>query len=534
MSVAPPAPAPPPLGTVDPAPITEIIEVTEIAEVTEVTEVEVADIASATAEIVAEPDPPKPSKPKRAKRIKKQKKAKATKPKKIKRPRAPFFPFLRVAVPGAITLAALLGGAYYGWENYFKPVEQPKRTIYQEITPPTFSTAEVSAPDILRFLPQEAELAAYIDARAGFDIWSATMNPKGEPVYNPVDEFVRDSAGVGLEQLDYLCFAGDAGLENFVAVVGFNTELDPAALYSGIERTGSRLVRVETIGQKPLRILHRDGIDFELLMVDSKTVLFTSPGRMRSAVEAGEPRTAKPGSALSSLERSVSGNATFALAGTPETIGAGQIFEAIGCPAPVPFLNHINNMGAVGISATAHNDIEVSLTFSATDPQQGAGLRETGAAWLKQVPQKVRDGFGKSFPGGILPLAIDRMLESARWEGDGSASSIRISIPRHDIPDLFRAFEPRAEDQAAANRALRDAQNLASLFASGVSCGNTDLPKAGSVDAALELLISGVEGSGDFAETKIRFPFRPDDIELQAISRHLQWQDNLLVCVPAQ
>lgn len=487
-------------------------------------------IAGKTAETAETAGAETPSKPKRRK---KAKKARSLRTPKIKRPRAPLFPFLRVAIPGAITLAALLGGVYYAWENYFKTAAKPLKVVYQKEIPSGFSSAEVNAPDILRYLPQDAEMAVYIDAQTGYDVWSATMNPDGEPVYNPIDEFVRESTGVGLEQLDYLCIAGDAGVENFVALVGFNTELDPAELYNGIERAGSRLVRVETIGERPLRILNREGIDFELLMVDPKTVVLSSLGRMRSAVGNSEHSASDRSPAISSLGTSISDEAAFVVAGIPDAIGLGQIFDSLGCPAPAAFLDQVSRMDSIRISAIAHSDIELSISFEAADPQLGANLLRAGDSWLKAMPDQMRKRFGEKFAGGTLPVSIDSVLEGARWESAGQTSHIRIRVPRGAVPDLIRALEPQEEDQAAIDRSIRDAQNLASLFATGVSCGNPELPEAGSVENAIELLITGVGGRENFASMEIRFPFRPDQEELEAISRHLRWQDNLLVYVPS-
>ncbi len=361
-------------------------------------------VAAKTAEAVEAAVAETPSKPKRRK---KPKKPRSLRTPKIKRPRAPLFPFLRVAIPGAITLAALLGGAYYAWENYFKTAAKPLKVVYQKEIPSGFSSAEVSASDILRYLPQDAEMAVYIDAQTGYDVWSATMNPDGEPVYNPVDEFVRESTGVGLEQLDYLCIAGDAGVENFVALVGFNTELDPAELYNGIERAGSRLVRVETIGKRPLRILNREGIDFELLMVDPKTVVLSSLGRMRSAVGNRERSASDLSPAISSLGTSISDEAAFVVAGIPDAIGLGQIFDSLGCPAPTAFLDQVSRMETGRISATAHSDIELSISFEAADPQLGANLLIAGNSWLKGMPGQLRKHFGEKFAGG--PAGFDRL-----------------------------------------------------------------------------------------------------------------------------
>ena len=83
------------------------------------------------------------------------------------------------AIPGFITLAALLAGAYYAWDKYFKPEEKPREFVYEPVEASGFPSADVSAQDVLRYLPAGAEKAAYVDVRTAFGVWSAAMNPTG-------------------------------------------------------------------------------------------------------------------------------------------------------------------------------------------------------------------------------------------------------------------------------------------------------------------------------------------------------------------
>ena len=476
----------------------------------------------------ADTDPASKKKKKKQKRGKKNTVEVAAQ--KRRHPRRPLFPFLRVFLPGLVTLAALGAGGYYAWENYLKPEEKPREFVFEDKEPPSFRSASVNAQDILRFLPEQIERGFFVDTSTTFNVWQTTMNPTGEPVYNPIDDFVFESTGVGLAQLEYVCIAGNADISDFVAVAGFGIDLNPAELFASVERSGARLIRVEAIGEVPLRVLQRDGRELELVLVDTRTILVTSPGNMRKALKASERSTPNYGPITSSLGKLISDESAIAITGTPEAMMIGDFLGAFGCPPTAELQGQINSMEAVSIAVSADTALEATISFTAADASQAAQMTPTGTAWLSSAPTDVRKKFREEYPNSPLPGAFDRLLQGAEWATARNTNRIRLQVPRRDIASLIRSFQSLGEDDQSESEIFRrDAEDFASLFASGIACGNPDLPKAGGVEKALEMLCDGIRGRGEFDDVEVRHPDPPSPAERRAIAQYLEWKDGELI-----
>ena len=490
-------------------------------------------VAAPLSEAAVPPPPPPTSEEAphgepQAVRVKKA--AKPLKPPKLKRARRPLFPFLRVAIPGLITLGALASGGYYAWDKYFKPEEKALDYLIKENRVTEFPSTEISAKEILRYLPADADRAAFLDVRTAYSVWSATMNPSGDPIDNPIDDFVFESAGIGLAGLDYISVGGDATLDEFVAVAGFSTELNPAELYSGIERTGSRVVRVETIDGAPMRVLERGGREMELVLIDPYTVLISSLGKMRPTLKGSQQKKLNYGPAAAALGKIVSEGVTFAMAGKPGTMGVGPALEAFGCPAGPELLAAIESMDTISISCKATNDFDATVGFIANDATQASKMSPSGTAWLATAAQSVRDIFRSRSPEEPLPGALDRLLKSAEWATSNETNRIHLSAPRRDfakIVDVFQPFRKRAG--RGSDQTRQTARDFTSIFASGIAAGNIDLPEAGSVGKAIELLMDGVRGGESFSTTEFRYPYDLSRTEIIAVERYLTWEDGNLV-----
>ena len=143
----------------------------------------------------------------------------------------------------------------------------------------------------------------------------------------------------------------------------------------------------------------------------------------------------------------------------------------------------------------------------------------------------MRSAFRNEFPDTPLPGAFDRLLESAEWATARAVNRIRLRVQRRDIAaiiELFQSFGKRS-DTGIQGKSQRIARSLASLFASGIAAGNIDLPKAGSVEKAIEMLTDGVRGEGKFSTTDIKFAYDLSPSELDAIWRYLAWENDALL-----
>ena len=474
--------------------------------------------------------PPQPAQASPSSKRSQKKAAKTIKPAKRKRPRKPLFPFFRIFVPGLLTLSLLAGGAYYAWENHFKPEKKAREFVYEDRDSDTFPTADIVAQNVLKYLPNDAEKGVYIDVRNCYSLWSAMMNPDDTPIYNPVDDFIFESSGLPLAELDYVCLGGDAEIKKFVAVIGFHSDLNPAELFSGVERTGSRLVRVETIGEIPLRVLERDGRELELVLIDQRTVLVTSAGMMRPALVASKRSTMSLSPISISLGKFISDGASFAISGKPSAIDIVPTFESFGCPVSPELLTQINEMETVSLSVRATTDIQASLSFTAKTPERAAQMTPSGTVWLATAPQGIRDVFRDNFPAVPLPATVNRTLESAEWATAHKVNRIRLSLSRRDLFRIVKKFQAmKPPDDSDAKLIRNKAENFASVFASAVGAYNLDLPKAGSVEKAMEMLIEGVRGREGLEGVEFRVLYEPSQVELDAIARHLIWDNGKLI-----
>ena len=482
---------------------------------------------------IIEPEtaPEEEAKPKKTKS-----KAKAkTKQKKVKKPRSraprkPLFPFLRVFLPGLITLALIGAAGLYAWENYFKPEDKPKEFLSEVAPETTYPSALINAQDVLRFLPNEAELASFVDVRTAYGIWSSAMNPNNEPIFNPVDDFVIESTGVSIDQINYICVAGAKDItSDFVGIIGFDSDLNPPELFNGIELAGSRLINVKMIDNTQMRVLERDGMRFELVLADPRTVLITSVGRMGKALEESKRTTPQFGPVTAALGKFIADEASFAITGTPESLDIATYFETFGCPANPELLSQIEKMKTVSISAAASRGVELKINFTADTPEQAGEMTPIGTDWLVTAPQAVRDSFRRDFPDDPLPSSLDRMLQGAEWASARNVNRIRLTIPRRDVASLVRDILVGNENSDPNAKVFRrDAQNFVSIFQSAVQASNPDLPKAGSVEKAMEMLIDGVRGRDSFSDTEFRYRSAPSKEDLAAVAEFLEWKNDAL------
>jgi len=435
---------------------------------------------------------------------------------------------VRIAIPGLITLALVAAGGFYAWENYLKPEEKERMYMFEDKKPAGVPSAEVSARDILRFLPPNSEKAAFVDVRSTFGLWSSTLDPN-EPVANPIDDFVLESSGLGLSQLDYACIGGNADTSEFSAVIGFGTDLNPAELYAGIERTGSRLLKVESINEVPMRILDFKGTTIELVLIDQRTILVTSKGAMKTVLGNSERKDLRSGPVIAALGRFISDQASLAIVGTPATMDMGATLSSFGCPPSPEFLSQIESMETIALSFSALSELEGTISFNATDADEAARMAPQGSAWISSAPEGVRRSFELDFPGEKMPQVFAQLLESAEWATARKVNKVRVRLPQRQIGQAVKAFsalgKTRTTDTADARM---NAKRLAGIYAAAIAAGNTDLPRSTSVDQAVTMLVRGVEGEGAFEGTL--FKSAPlGRTEADAASRYLLLERGQLV-----
>jgi len=261
-------------------------------------------------------------------------------------------------------------------------------------------------------------------------------------------------------------------------------------------------------------------------------VLISSAGKMRATIKASRRNELSYGPTTAALGKVISDGVSLAVTGSPSSMRIGPTLESFGCPANAALLAQIDAMQTITISCTATTDLEATISFIASDAEQAAKMTATGTTWLAAAPQSVRNAFRTQFPDTPLPGAFDRFLESAEWATARTVNRIRLRAQRRDIGgliELYHLFGGDTKPIDDGGRGRRIANSLATLFASGIAAGNIDLPKAGSVEKAIEMLTDGVRGEGEFSTTEIKFADKLSEIDLDAISRYLVWEDDLLV-----
>lgn len=105
--------------------------------------------------------------------------------------------------------------------------------------------------------------------------------------------------------------------------------------------------------------------------------------------------------------------------------------------------------------------------------------------------------------------------------------------PAAAIQAESRAVDQRKHKAQAAFLARRNAQNITSLYSSGMAAESAELASADSVASAVEMLRKGVKGGGPFKDTEFRVPGLSAERMESAIA-HLSWdkETNSLVYAP--